>query len=88
MIGTSSKGHFQLNTFDVSTLLGRNLRLALEHSVFPMDSKVTFVFNIIVAIIVVFPMDSKVTFVFNIIVVIIDVFPMDLKVIFFVNIIL
>jgi len=27
------------NTFDVSTLLGSNLRLALEHSVFPMDSK-------------------------------------------------
>jgi len=27
------------NTFDVSTLLGRSLRLALEHSVFPMDSK-------------------------------------------------
>ena len=30
------------NTFDVSTLLGSNLRLALEHSVFPMDSKVIF----------------------------------------------
>jgi len=27
------------NTFDVSTLHGRSLRLALEHSVFPMDSK-------------------------------------------------
>ena len=30
------------NTFDISTLLGSNLRLALEHSVFPMDSKVIF----------------------------------------------
>jgi len=27
------------NTFDVSTLLGSSLRLALEHSVYPMDSK-------------------------------------------------
>jgi len=27
------------NTFDVSSLLGRSLKLALEHSVFPMDSK-------------------------------------------------
>merc|ERR1712013_318034 len=27
------------NTFDVSTLPGSDLRLALEHSVFPMDSK-------------------------------------------------
>ena len=35
------------NTFDVSTLLGSNLRLALEHSVFPMDSKVILFFKLL-----------------------------------------
>ena len=40
------------NSFDVSTLLGSSLRLVLEHSVFPMDSKVVFSFFIIISIII------------------------------------
>ena len=39
----SSRSHLHYqNTFDVSSLLGRSLKLALEHSVSPMDSKVIF----------------------------------------------